>query len=80
MHSGICKKCGATFWESYKGARGEDLCDACMADDAAVLGPFDKPMRELDGVWSWLTYKGEWIGAFDSQRECEENICLHCGD
>lgn len=29
MYRGTCKRCGATFWETYKGARGEDLCDAC---------------------------------------------------
>lgn len=29
MHQGICKTCGGTFWESFRGARGEDLCDAC---------------------------------------------------
>lgn len=28
MHRGRCKVCGGAFWESYLGARGEDLCDA----------------------------------------------------
>lgn len=31
MNRGICKLCGGTFWESFKGARGEDVCDNCEA-------------------------------------------------
>ena len=27
MHQGKCRRCGAPFWESSPGARGDDLCD-----------------------------------------------------
>lgn len=36
MHLGICKICGGNFWESYKGARGEDLCDGCDKEGEAI--------------------------------------------
>lgn len=29
LHQGRCKECGGSFWESYPGARGVDLCDNC---------------------------------------------------
>lgn len=29
MNQGICKNCGGSFWETSKGARGEDICDRC---------------------------------------------------
>lgn len=32
MKRSICKRCGGAFWESYKGARGEDLCDSCEGE------------------------------------------------
>lgn len=33
MHRGTCKVCGGAFWETYKGARGEDLCDTHFGYD-----------------------------------------------
>ncbi|MGI2036267.1 hypothetical protein ACRQ1B_28230 [Rhizobium panacihumi] len=34
MVQSICKRCGGSFWESEKGARGEDLCDTCEGKPA----------------------------------------------
>lgn len=42
MHRGTCKVCGGTFWESSKGARGEDLCDGCEV----LKSEFDKGNTE----------------------------------
>lgn len=36
MMLGICKKCGGSFWESSRGARGEDLCDKCLDETGHV--------------------------------------------
>lgn len=54
--------------------------DEALKEMKTITGPFHKEMfRDVNGKWSWYSYKG-WVGEFDTQGECEDNICTHCGD
>ena len=47
MSTGLCKWCGGSFYESYPGARGVDLCDRCYDDDAKRPAPYGSKEAEL---------------------------------
>ena len=55
-----CKKCGAAFWETYRGARAEtgdfgDVCDRCEGELIAATERVDKAEAEYRAAREALT-------------------------
>lgn len=71
QHQGRCKLCGGTFWESYQGARGEDICDGCESRER--IAKIAKPYIETGKPGDVLNYgpcdnpKG-WFTVYRNER------------